>query len=298
MQITRLFIVLSSLFLSIELSAEAFVINDDEGRSVTFTKPAKRIISLSPHATELLFAAGATDQIIATVSFSDYPEQAKRIPRIGGHQKIDIETIIKLNPDIIIAWKSGSQDGQIAKLKELGFKIYYSEPRRFKDIANNIINLGKMLGTTVHATETANKFLKKLNDLKIKYKDRSIVSVFYQVWNEPLITINKDHIITSIIEFCGGRNIYADVASRAPRIGIESILSANPDAIIIGVSETKTNWNKQWYKWQGLDAVKNNHVFVVNADYMVRQGVRVLKGIETVCDDLNLVRASKKSAEN
>ena len=283
-------VIFLGLFSTPCLSAETIELIDDEQQRVEFAEPVRKVISLSPHATELLFAAGVTSQLVATVSYSDYPEAAKEIPRIGSANKIDLESIIKLNPDVIIAWKSGSPAGQIKKLTQLGFKIYYSEPRQFEDVASNILKMGQMLGTSDQAEKNAKQFLKKLNQLRLQYNNRSKVSVFYQVWNEPLMTINKDHMITSVIEFCGGDNIYANLSLRAPRVGIESVLSENPEAIIIGMSEGRNEWVESWSKWPQLKAVKNQHVFVVNADYIVRQGTRVLDGIKVVCSQLDEVR--------
>jgi len=283
-------IIFLGLFFTHVLSAKTIEIIDDEQRSVKFNKPVTKVVSLSPHATELLFAAGVTDQLVATVSYSDYPEAAKKIPRIGSANKIDLESIIKLNPDVVIAWKSGSPAAQIKKLTQLGFKIFYSEPKQFEDIARNIVNMGKILGTSSYAENKAREFLLELNLLENTYQNRSKVSVFYQVWNEPIITINKDHMITSVIEFCGGENIYGELPSRAPRIGIESILNEDPDAIIIGMSDGRSDWVESWSKWSQLKAVKNMHVFDVNADLIVRQGTRVLEGIKVVCSRLDEVR--------
>jgi len=272
-----------------------FEIIDDESNIVKFDTTVKRIISLSPHATELLFAAGATNQIIATVSFSDYPEAAKAIPRIGSYKKVDLESVIKLKPDLIVAWKSGGSLEQVHELQRLGYKIYFSEPRGFKGVAENISKFGRMLGTENVSTKNADKFINELQSLKQKYKALKSVSVFYQVWNMPLMTINNGHLITNVIEFCGGRNVFGELSARAPRVSIESVISRNPQTIIIGMSENRKGWEKEWYKWNALQAVERKHVYTVNADYIVRQGPRILKGTKQVCEILENVRNSDKS---
>lgn len=290
MKIYRLILLCFVVINFSDVFAGPITVIDDENRQVTILSEAKRVISLSPHATELLFAAGATDQVIATVSYSDYPEQAKKIQRIGSNQKLDFESIITLKPDLIIAWKSGVSDDQLKHLKQLGLTLFYSEPKLFDDVAKNIINFGKLLGTGDIAEIKARQFLISLKQLQEKYQNRSVVDVFYQVWNQPLMTINGDHMINSVIEFCGGRNIFKNLAIRAPRVNIESVLVKNPDAIIIGISQGREDWVYEWSKWKDLKAVKNNHVFTVDADYIVRQGTRVLKGIASVCDSLESVR--------
>ena len=270
--------------------SSGFEVTDDENNTVTFEKHAKRIISLSPHATELLFAAGATDQIVATVSYSDYPVEAKKIPRIGSYKKIDLESVIKINPDLIVVWQSGGSVKQIQDFKRFGFKVYNSEPKSFRDVANNISNMGKILGTEKIADKKANEYLIELEELRSLYHNKTIVNVFYQVWNNPLMTINKDHLITGVIELCGGENVFGELAARAPRVSIESVIQKNPQAIIIGMSVKRESWINDWSKWGSLNAVKSGHIYAVNADYIVRQGPRILKGISQVCEILEGVR--------
>jgi iron complex transport system substrate-binding protein len=280
------------LFIS-PLQAE-ITVTDDMGNNFSFKKPLKRIISLAPHITELLFSAGARDQIIATVSYSDYPEAAKKIPRIGSYKKIDLEKIIELRPELVIAWSSGGSLEQIKEMQRIGLKIFFSEPRKFSDIAKNIKTLGKLLGTESKANNVSNNFLQELNTLQQQYKNRSSVSVFYQVWQSPLVTINKDHLITQVIEFCGGTNVFGNLSARAPRIAIESILSINPDVIIIGINDQRIDWADNWKKWPSLKAVKNQRVFTINADLIVRQTPRILQGTRLMCEYIDSVRNNNR----
>ncbi|MDH5392271.1 MAG: cobalamin-binding protein [Gammaproteobacteria bacterium] len=287
----KLFAVIFILLLSLNVSvAGVFQIKDDENRMVSFSKPAVRIISLSPHATELLFSAGATDQIVATVSYSDYPPQAKQIPRIGSYKKIDLESVVKIDPDLIVAWNSGGAEQQIQDLKKLGYKIYFSEPRTFEDVANNISNMGKILGTESVARQSAGMYLDELARLKLQYNNLETVRVFYQVWNKPLRTINNGHLISSVIAFCGGHNVFGNLSIRAPKVGIESVIEKNPEAIIIGMTENRKEWVEPWFQWPSIDAVRNKHVYNVNADLIVRQGPRILQGAKRVCEVLEKVR--------
>lgn len=271
----------------------SFKVIDDDGHAVTFSKPAVRVISLSPHATELLFTAGATNQIVATVSYSDYPPQAKDIKRIGSYRKIDLESVVKINPDLIIAWKSGGNQQQIEDLKKLGYKFYFSEPRSFEDVADNIVNMGKIIGTSTTANIKADEFLNQLSRLRVKYSNLEKVKIFYQVWNKPLRTINDGHLINNVIEFCGGSNVFGSLSMRAPKVGIESVIQKNPEAIIIGMSENRKDWIEPWFKWKSIDAVKNKHVYTINADLIVRQGPRILQGAKKLCEILVNVRNDK-----
>ena len=263
---------------------------DDAGRIVSLPASAQKIVSLSPHATELLFAAGATTQVVGTVDYSDYPEQAKAIARVGSFQKIDLERVIELKPDVVIGWRSGGTFEQQLTLQKLGIPVFFSEPQSFKAVAANIRALGQLLGTSEVAEKTADKFEQQLQTLKQTYSDREEVSVFYQVWNDPLITINGEHLITRVIEFCGGRNLFADLALRAPKVSMESVIVADPQVVIVGVNEDRSEWVSDWYRWQDMQAVRQGHVYAVEADLIVRQSPRVLLGAQQLCEHLDKAR--------
>lgn len=288
-----LFFIFALMSLSAALGharADVVRVTDDEGQTLEFTRPVSRIISLSPHATEILFAAGASDQIIATVSFSDYPAAAKNIPRIGNYKKIDLESIIALKPELIIGWKGGGSLPQIEAMQKLGYRIYFSEPETFDEVASNLRNLGKLLGTSTVAEAAADNFLAELAQLKRQFQNKTPVSVFYQVWNQPLMTINKDHLITTVIEFCGGRNIFADLPARAPRVSIEAVIEKDPQAIVIGMSETRNEWLTEWQRWATLSAVKHQQLYPIEADLIVRQTPRILQGAQLMCQHLDKAR--------
>jgi iron complex transport system substrate-binding protein len=290
MKINTLVILFIVFILSFSVSAEITVM-DEAGQLFTFDRPVKRIISLAPHITETLFSAGATNQVIATVTYSDYPEQARSLPVIGDHSKYDLEAIIKLNPELIVSWKSGNPIDQIQQLKKLGFKIFVTDPYALKDIAKNIKSMGLLMGTESVADLRAEKYLNELNDLALKYKNKKRVSVFYQVWNEPLITINKKHIINHVINLCGGRNVFENLSVLAPRVSIESVFMKNPDAIVTGMAEGRENWLNSWQQWVNIKAVEQGHLFAINADWIVRHTPRILLGAGKMCDHLEKVRS-------
>ncbi len=277
------------LLFSFSVQAEIAVI-DDAGNKLIFSHSVKRVISLAPHATELLFAAGAEKQVTGTVNYSDYPEAAKKIPRVGGYNKFDLELIAAMKPDLIFAWQDGNPEEQLNKIRKMGFKIFISEPKKFEDVAENIISMGKLLGTEKIAEKKARDFLTELDNLKQQYQYRKPVNMFYQVWNEPLITIGSGHLVGQVIKFCGGKNIFGDLPVISPRISIEAIIEKNPDVIVAGMALGREGWIEQWQKWKGLKAVKNGHVYAIDADLIVRQTPRVLKGTRLMCEYLDRVR--------
>ncbi|HET9046887.1 MAG TPA: helical backbone metal receptor, partial [Casimicrobiaceae bacterium] len=185
---------------------------DDTGSTVTLSAPARRIVSLAPHLTELLFAAGAGDRIVGTVEFSDYPEAAKSIPRVGSSTLLDMERIVALKPDLVVVWRSGTAPARIDALRALGLAIYFDEPHTFAGIAQPLVRLGTLAGTGAAARGAAEAFAARADALRQKYGTRRPVTLFWQVWARPLLTVNRDHVIGDAIRTCGGVNIFADLA--------------------------------------------------------------------------------------
>jgi len=282
-----------SCLLVLPLSAYAEItVFDDSGNKLVFEKPVERIISLAPHATELLFAAGAGKQIVATVDYSDYPEQARKIQRIGNYKKVDYEKILSLQPQLVIYWKNGNPDYMIDGVKNLKIKLFNNEPKDFADVAASIRMLGKLLGTERVAEVKAREYLGRLEKLRGKYQRsrNNKVRVFYQVWNQPLMTINRQHLINDVIEFCGGINVFADIDNIVPTVDMESVMSKKPEVIIAGMAKGREDWLNQWQRWKTLDAVKNNNLYGIDAELIVRQTPRILDGTEEMCETLQRFR--------
>lgn len=275
------------LFLISTNSYAAIDVLDDSGQLITLTQPAQSIISLSPGLTELVYAAGGSLKIKAAVSFSDFPQQAKKLPRVGSYNALDIEQILLINPDLIISWKSGNSTSQIEQLKRLGFNVYISEPSNFNDIPDTIKKLGKLMGTQKSAQKNANNFIRQLESLKQQYKPLNAKDkkrTFIQIWNNPVMSINNDHLISKVINFCGGKNIFSHAGSLTYTPDIESVLKHNPEIIIAtGMTGTSKIWLKRWNKWPYLSAVKNKRLYSVNPDHLVRHTPRILLGIKQVC---------------
>lgn len=264
---------------------------DDLGRTITLMQPATRVISLSPHVTELLYAAGASEQVVAGVSFSDYPPQAKKLPLVGSYDKFDMEAIVSLNPDLLIAWHSGNPKPQLNELMRLGLNVYITEPREFEDVAKDIRQIGHMLGTQKTANQAADNYMHELQTIRQQYAGRKPLRVFYQVWNNPLFTVNDQHLISKVIHLCGGVNVLGDLKTLSPQVSIESVIAQNPDVILYGSHETRDDWSVGWRKWKNIKAVAHNHLFGIHADLIVRHTPRVLQGARQMCEYLDTVRA-------
>jgi iron complex transport system substrate-binding protein len=266
-------------------------VTDDAGHAVTLPAPARRIISLAPHVTELLFAAGAGEYVVGVSAYSDYPPAARAIPRVGGGGGLDLEAVVSLRPDLVVAWQSGNPRGQIGRLRELGLTGFVSEPRELDDVADNLERLGELAGTRAQAGEAAARYRRRLAQLRASYSGRSVVRVFYEVWNRPLMTINGSHLISNVIRLCGGRNIFADLPVLAPQVDPEAVLSADPDAILTGgMAGAQPEWLDAWRRWPRLHAVRNGHLHAIPGDLLVRHTPRILDGAELLCRYLDRVR--------
>lgn len=266
-------------------------VKDDSGAPVVLTAPARRIVSLAPHTTELLFAAGAGAHVVATADYSDYPPAARRIPRIGGSSGLDIERIIALNPDLVVGWTSGNPRRSIEQLRTLGFPVYLTQPRYLEDIVRHLEHLGRLAGTETAARAEAERFTARYRALAERYAKRRKIRVFYQVLDSSLITVNGQHLISEILHLCGGDNIFAALPVIAPFVSEESVLSADPETIIAGGTEALWDrWQVHWRARRGLKAVKREALYFIPADALHRNSPRVLEGAEQVCMALDDAR--------
>jgi len=264
---------------------------DDAGATVVLAAPARRIVSLAPHVTELLYAAGAGGYVVGAVDYSDYPEAAKRIPRVGSYTGLDLEAIVALRPDLIIAWQSGNPPSQVERLRALGLAVYVSEPRHIEDVATNIERLGRLAGTADAALRAARAFRRRHEALRRRYAARPAVTVFYQIWDRPLMTVNGKQLISDVIHLCGGRNVFADLPILAPTVDVEAVLAADPEAIVAsGAGAARPEWFDAWRRWPQLRAVRRDNLFVVPPDVLQRHGPRILDGAEHLCADLETAR--------
>ena len=241
---------------------------------------------------ENLYSVGAGQNIVGAVEYSDFPPAAKAIPKVGGYEKTNIEAILKINPDLIIGWETGNSHGALKRLEELGYPVYVDQPDSLRDVAKSLLDLGTLTGNQELAEKVANDYLEKLDQAQTNNANKPKVTSFYQVWNSPLQTISGNHIISNTIEICGGINIYADEFAVAPIINIESVLERNPQAIIAsGMGEARPAWLDEWKAWPSITAVKHNNLLFVNPDHIQRHTVRLLLAVDSVCQQLDDVRA-------
>lgn len=264
---------------------------DDAGRRVTVQQPARRVISMAPHATELLFAAGGGRQVVGVMNYSDYPEAAKTLPLVGSNSVIDMERVLALKPDLIVVWHTGNTARQIAQIESLGVPVFHSEPRRLAQVADNVERLGRLLGTEPAATKAAAALRARLAALEARYARRASVTVFYQIWDQPLYTLNDAQIASDAIRVCGGRNVFGGLKVVAPEVGIEAVLAADPEAIMAGKRYDPANPGlRLWEPYKSMTAVKRGNLLTVDGGLLTRPGPRAIDGAARLCEAFEAVR--------
>jgi iron complex transport system substrate-binding protein len=289
-----------ALLAAINLAHADVSVIDDAGVSVRLMQPARRIISLAPHLTETLFAAGAGERIVGTVAYSDYPEAARKLPQVGGYASVDLEAVAALKPDLIVAWQSGNVAAHIDKLRALGFPLYLSQSNRIEDVASEIERLGVLAGTSTVANAVASQFRQRLAGLQQRYAARPVVRTFYQIWKQPLMTIGRKQIIGDVVRLCGGENVFAQLETMAPTVTVEAVIAANPEAIIAsGMADSRPEWLDDWKRWTSITAVARDNLFFVPPDLIQRHTPRLLDGAERLCQYLEKARERRpKTAQS
>lgn len=264
---------------------------DDRDREVCLEAPAKRIATLSPGATELTYAAGAGEQVVAVVSYSDYPPEAKEVQSVGSHTRMDLEALVTLRPDLVIGWTTGNPPEQLETIEALGLPVFYIEPRGVDGVASVIERLARLAGTETAGQKVADEFREGMAEVEDRYQDRDPVPTFYQVWDEPLMSISDEHLIGQVVRMCGGANVFGDQQRLVPRLDDEAVLAANPEAIIAGgMGEENRHWLTHWEQYDELEAVAQGNLFFVPPSLIQRPTPRLLDGAKLLCQKLETAR--------
>lgn len=263
---------------------------DGLGRTVTLPAPARRIVSLAPSVTELVYAAGAGTHLVGVSSYSDWPAAARKLPRVGDAFRIDLERIAALRPDLVIGWASGTPPSERKALQRLGLTLMLVAPHRLDDVARAIRRIGHLAGTGAVAGRAAAAFLAERARLARTYSHRRAVSVFYELSDNPLYTVGGRQIISQVLELCGGRNVFAGLGKLAPVVTRASVLARKPQAILVGSYRGAHRALRAWTRWPWLPAVRHGNLFVVPGGILGRATPRLLVGALAVCRDLERAR--------
>ena len=263
---------------------------DDAGVTLTLAVPAQRIVSLAPHATELLFAAGAGDRVVGVIATSDWPPEVRALPNVGDSRALDLERIVALQPDLVVTWPY-TTPAQLERFRERGIPIFTTNPKTIEGIAVDLERLGALAGTDAPALAAAADFRRRLTELREEHRRLPPLAVFYEIWSTPLFTIGGDHLITQAIAACGGANVFANLALPAPIVSVEAVLAMQPEAIIAGVDgAVRPAWLDDWKRWPTLPAVARDNLMVVDANLLHRDGPRFVDGVAKLCAALDTAR--------
>lgn len=262
---------------------------DDEGHAVELPQPARRVVSLAPHLTEQLFAIGAGELIVGTTEFADFPEAARRLPRVARAHSVDLERVSVTRPDLIVIWGTGFPPATIDAVRRLGAPLFVSEPAHLEDIATSLERLGVLTGRS--GASVAASFRARLGALRDRYRGRREVRVFYQVWGEPLMTLGGSHVVSEAIALCGGRNVFAALTPIAPRVSTEAVLAADPEIIITAEpGAQRSGALDTWKRFDRLAAVQRQQLVTLDADRINRHGPRIADEIAVMCEAIDRAR--------
>jgi len=279
----------SITLLAAALPAASITVLDDSGMQVVLPEPARRVVALAPSLTELVFAAGGGDRLVGVDRSSDYPPAARALPRLGDAAGIDLERIVALRADLILGWLSGNKPADIARLHRLSIPVFLSEPRLLDDVPRSLRTIGVLLGSEPVAQAQAIAFERRVAALRGRSEHTRSLSVFVEIWHQPLMTVNGQHLVSDVLRTCGARNIFADLQALAGPVSLEQVLAADPDAIVsaTGFAEDQASWQRL----RSLRAVRNGLILRVDPDYLTRATPRILDAVEQVCDWLERTRA-------
>ncbi len=266
----------------------AIEVKDSADQWVRLDTPAQRVVTLSPHATELVFAAGGGTRLVGAVEWSDYPPEAKHIPRVGDAARLDRERLLGLRPDLVIAWSGGNRPRDLEWLARHGIPIYHSAPRHLAQIADDIAAIGRLLGTTKTGRTAASTFRQRLNALRRRYQDALPFRYFYQLWPQPLMTVGGASLIGQALMLCKGSNIFAGLTTPSATVSREAVIAADPEVIIAPVEHGQTGDPfRAWRHWKKMKAITAQRLYTVPADLIHRPTPRLLDGIERLCGEIH-----------
>jgi iron complex transport system substrate-binding protein len=275
-------IVLIVVLTSVSYSAP-ITVKDEVGRKVTFPFPPKRIVSLAPNITEILFSLGLDEEIVGVSIHCNFPEKAKSKTQVGSYISIDFERIVSLKPDLIIATAVGNTRDMVERLGELGFPTYVIFPKNFNDILQSIGHLGQVVNREKEAEEIIQRVEKRSERIVELTKNLHRPKVFIQIGDAPIVTVGKGSFADDLIRLAGGENIASREKEVYPRFGMEEILKRSPEVILISSMNPKGDYQKiflEWSRWKTIPAVKNKRIHLIDSDLIDRPSPRIIEGLE------------------
>jgi iron complex transport system substrate-binding protein len=281
-------VIVLGLVAGVASNTHALQASDDRGVTIALGQPVGRIVTLAPHLAEIAFAAGAGAKLAGVSSFSRHPAEAERLPVVASPGRVDIERLIALRPDLVLAWQGGNSTLQIDRLERLGVRVFVTEARALADIPRIVRLVGTLAGSAEVAETRAQQFENEIAELRKRYAGERHVAVFLEIWHRPMLTVSGAHPISDALRLCSGRNVFAGTKTLTPLVSREQILGARPEAIV-----TAGFGSEAPQAWRGLEAVpavRDRRIYVIDPYLLHSQGPHVLEGVRALCERLELVR--------
>jgi iron complex transport system substrate-binding protein len=270
-------------------TAAPISIRDDLGRTVELKEPAKRIVTLAPFLTELVYSTGAGERIVGVSAYSDYPPEAKRLPQVSTAAGFSIEEIARLEPDLVVVWRDSARPEEIERIALFGAAVYVANARNFEDVPRLLRSLGALTGRDVAPVVAS--YEAKLEKLRRDHAGERPLSALLEIWHRPLTTIAGRHFMNEALGICGARNVFADLEGVAPMVAMEEVYKRDP-GLIVGASSAGSaqEFLAQWREHPTLSAVKSGRLVFVDADRIQRLTARTPDGIAALCAAIERVR--------
>lgn len=282
-------VLLALCLLHVAAHALDIVVQDDRGEEIRLPQAARRVVTLAPDLAEIVALIGAPQRLVGVARGSDYPASLRRVPQIGDASGIDFERILALRPDLVLAWGSGNRAADIQRLEKLGYPVFVTETATLDAIPRALRRIGRLLGAEAEAQRQAAEYESHLKRLSRHFVDGR-PKVFVEIWDAPLMTVNGAHLISDVVQRCGGRNIFADLPVLAGSVSMETVLIRAPDLIIAALPAGREP-QRAWQRWPGLRAVARHHaVHRIDPDLLSRATPRILSGMEQICGWIDAAR--------
>jgi iron complex transport system substrate-binding protein len=272
----------------VSATAHALQAKDDRGVTVSFAQPPERIVSLAPHLAEIAFAAGSGARLVGVSTFTHFPREAQRLPVVASYGRVDVERLVALRPQLVLAWRSGNSPLQVERLERLGFRVFVTEARSLVDIPRIVRLVGTLAGSAAFAEASARQFEDEVGDLRARHSGERRVAVFVEIWHAPMLTVNGEHLVSDALRLCGGRNVLAETKALTSLVSREQLLDARPEAIV--TSDPASEAPQAWRGLEAIPAVRRGRIYAVDPDLLYAQGPRVLDGLRALCGRLELAR--------
>ena len=253
-----------------------------------------RLITLSPHLAELVFAVGAGESLVGVSAHTDYPVAAASLPVIGDAFNLDQERLALLEPDLLLAWDTGTPAHVVDEIRARGYRVEVVTTTALTDVPRALERIGALTGREAIAGRAARKFDTRLDALRARMAGASAITVFYQVDARPLYTINGEHYVSELIEICGGDNIFADLGGLAPLVSVEAVIERNPEVMLASTDAGPAVF-AAWQRWPEVAANRYGNHFRMPADEIGRATPRLLVAAEAVCNALEVSRQNREA---